>query len=408
MTDRLPSAVTATRYQREWFADLRASGEKVALVNADAPQEIFRAMGIPYVVNQWWASIVAAKQRTGDHLALLRERGYPDYTEQYSSLALASSFYPDDGTAPWGGLPEPFLLLGEVTGDVTRKIFEVWQDETGVTYYPLESGAQDPVDERWWELMPHEWERAIGPARIELMHAELVGLIRLLEQRTGRRFSESRFRRVMELVNEQAEWNRRTRKLLAEARPCPVPINDILPGVMIPQWHRGTPWARDAARSLHDEVLARVEAGAGPQERVRLMWIGRGLWFDLGFYRRFEERYGAVFVWSMYLAIAADGYLRYGPDPLRALAGRFAAFTDQLYTPPWSVEWYVEQAKQHGVDGVVHLVSDDGRGSWFTTHALRAAGVPVLELRADNVDDRQYDGAAVEALVAAWLKADVL
>jgi hypothetical protein len=138
------------------------------------------------------------------------------------------------------------------------------------------------------------------------------------------------------------------------------------------------------------------------------MWIGRGLWFDLSFYRQFEERYGAVFVWSMYLAIAADGYLRYGDDPLRALAGRFAAFTDQLYTPPWSVEWYVQQARQHGVNGVVHLVSDDGRGSWFTTHALEAAGLPVLELRTDNVDDRGYDADAVSRTVSAWLEERVL
>ena len=45
-------------------------------------------------------------------------------------------------------------------------------------------------------------------------------------------------------------------------------------------------------------------------ERVRLMWIGRGLWFNLGFYQRLAEEHGAVFVWSMYLAIAADGYIR--------------------------------------------------------------------------------------------------
>ncbi|SHN74868.1 2-hydroxyacyl-CoA dehydratase family protein [Cryptosporangium aurantiacum] len=406
MTERLPSALAATQYQRRWFAELRASGVPIALVNADAPQEIFRAMEIPYVVSQWWASIVAAKQRTADHLALLAARGYPDHTEQYSSLSFASSFGVDD--PPWGGLPTPSVLLGEATGDVTRKIFEAWHEETGVPYYALESAAHDPVPERWWELMPHDWEHTIGTPRLDLMQEELVGLIRFLEMHTGRRFSETRFRRVMDLANEQAEWNRRTRDLIASARPCPVAVTDIVPSVMVPQWHRGTEWARDAARTLYEEVAQRVGAGRGAgAERARLMWIGRGLWFDLGFYRRFEERYGAVFVWSMYLAIAADGYARYGPDPLRALAARFAAFTDQLYTPPWSVEWYVHQARTHGVDGVVHLVSEDGRGSWFTTSALRAAGIPVLELRADNVDSRGYDPDAAERTVGAWLTEQV-
>jgi hypothetical protein len=71
--------------------------------------------------------------------------------------------------------------------------------------------------------------------------------------------------------------------------------------------------------------------------------------------------------------------------------------------PPWSSGWYVEQARRHGVDGVVHLVSDDARGSWFTTRALTDAGIPVLELRADNVDPRTADENALTTTVAEWL-----
>ncbi|MEU4896886.1 2-hydroxyacyl-CoA dehydratase family protein [Streptomyces sp. NPDC044780] len=140
-------------------------------------------------------------------------------------------------------------------------------------------------------------------------------------------------------------------------------------------------------------------------ERRRLMWIGRGLWFDMDFYRSFESSHGAVFVWSMYLALAADAYARYGGDPLRALAARFCAFRDQMYTPPWSVEWYVKEARSHQVAGVVHLISPDSRSSWFTTHALRAAGLPVLEIRADNADGRSLDPARLHDDVGRWLDA---
>jgi hypothetical protein len=410
---RSAAAQEATRYQRQWFADLHQQvrdGAPLALVNADAPQEIFRAMGIPYVVNQWWASIVTAKKRTQDYLALVKERGYPDHTEQYSSISLGSAFDPHPEDAPWGGLPKPTILLAETTGDASRKIFDVWGEEPGVTFYALESAAENEVPVNWWELMPHRWEEAVGTDRLDLMVGELEGLIRFLETTTGRTFSETRFREVMDLVNEQEEWNLRTRDLVAAARPCPVSVNDSIPGVMVPQWHRGTVWARDAAKSFHDEVAAKVAAGDGicADERVRLMWVGRGMWSDLDFYRRFQEKHGAVFVWSMYLALAADGYLRYGDDQLRALAARFAALTDQLYTPPWSCEWYVKEARTHGVDGVVHLVSDDPRGSYFTTRALEAAGIPVLELHADNVDERTFDEAAVTATVEQWLADRVL
>jgi benzoyl-CoA reductase/2-hydroxyglutaryl-CoA dehydratase subunit BcrC/BadD/HgdB len=367
-------------------------------------------MGIPYVVNQWWASIVAAKRRTQDQLALLRERGYPDYTEQYSSTSLASVFDPAPESAPWGGLPRPSIVLAETTGDASRKIFDVWDAQDGITFYPLESASTTEVPADWWELMPHRWEEAVGTDRLDLMVGELEGLVRFLETTTGLVFSETRFREVMALVNEQEEWNRRARDLVATARPCPIDVTDSIPSVMVPQWHRGTEWGRDAARAFHDEVAERVAQGVGvcPDERARLMWIGRGLWFDMGFYQRFQREYGAVFVWSMYLAIAADGYVRHGDDPMRALAARFAAFSEQLYMPPWSSSWYVKEARHHGVDGVVHLVSEDARGSWFTTRALEDAGIPVLELHADNVDARTADPDALTAAVAGWLEEVVL
>ena len=74
----------------------------LVLADADAPHELLRALDIPYVVNQWWASICAAKQRAPRYLALLRERGYPDDLEQYSAISLGSTL---DDDPPWGGLP---------------------------------------------------------------------------------------------------------------------------------------------------------------------------------------------------------------------------------------------------------------------------------------------------------------
>jgi len=142
-------------------------------------------------------------------------------------------------------------------------------------------------------------------------------------------------------------------------------------------------------------------------ERRRLMWIGRGLWSDLDMYRSFQEEFGAVFVWSMYLAIAADGYSRYGDDPVRSLAARFVGLTDLLYVPPMSSSWYVKEALAHGVDGVVHLVADDTPGSTFISAALEDRGIPVVEIRANNADSRSTGAAQVRERVADFIRARV-
>jgi hypothetical protein len=401
---RLEASANALRHQREWFADLHhrvAAGEPLALVDADVPHELLRAMEIPYVVNQWWASICSAKQRAPQYLALLSERGYPDYLEQYSAISLGSTLEDDPEQAPWGGLPDVTVFVTQVWTDSHLGIAEAWERERGVRFFALEKAVDTALPEGWWDRIARDWEQVVGTARLDLMSAELERLTAFLESVTGKHLDEQRLERVLELANEQQEWSGRTRDLLASTTPAPVDIVDSIPAVMLPQWHRGTEWARDAARAFYEEVEGLVAEGAvtSESERLRLMWIGRGLWFNLGFYQHFQREYGAVFVWSMYLAIAADGYLRHGGPPLRSLAARFAAFTDLLGMPGWADAWYVKEAQSHRVDGVVHLVTPESRSSYFVTRALEEAGIPVLEIDANNADAREWDEAAfVEAL----------
>lgn len=406
-TRRLESSAAALAYQRDWFAGLRdrvASGEPLALVDADVPHELLRALDIPYVVNQWWASLCSAKQLAPHYLALLRDRGYPDYVEQYSAIALGSALVDDPSRAPWAGLPEISFFVTQVSTDAHLAIAEAWERELGVPYFAFEKAVDRDVPERWWDRIADDWETVVGTGRLDLMTSELERLVVFLDERTGRKLDSARLERVLELANEQQEWSRRTRNLVASASAAPLDIVDGIPAVMLPQWHRGTEWARDAARAFHDEVEELAARPEGEPERIRLMWIGRGLWFNLGFYQRFRDEYGAVFVWSMYLAIAADGYLRYGGPPLRALAARFAAFTDLLGTPGWADPWYLKEAQAHRVDGVVHLVTAESRSSWFVTRALEDAGIPVLELDANNADPRDWDEAAFATELSSFIE----
>jgi hypothetical protein len=405
---RLEAAVAALAYQREWFRGLHErvrDGHPLVVADADVPHELFRTLDLPYVVNQWWASICSAKQRAPRYLAAIRERGYPDDVDQYSAIGLGSVLAADDDP-PWGGLPPVSLFATQRWTDAHGHIAAAWAAETGCETFVFEKAVDRRVPDRWWERVAHEWEEVIGAERVDLMAAELRQLIDRLESRFGRRYDEGRLARILALANEQEEWSRRTRDLLARTSPAPIDIVDSIPAVMIPQWHRGTEWGRDAARRFHEEVEAAVARGDAvcPDERLRLMWIGRGLWFNLGFYQHFQERYGAVFVWSMYLAIAADGYLRYGGTPLRQLAARFACFSDFLGLPGWADAWYLQQAQAHGIDGVVHLVSHDSRSSWFTTKALEDAGIPVLEIDANNADARSWDETAFVARLERFIE----
>ena len=209
----------------------------------------------------------------------------------------------------------------------------------------------------------------------------------------------------MTLVNEQEDWYRRTRDLIAAAPVVPVSVVDTMPATMVPQWHRGTEWARDAARTFHDEVAALVDSGSGvcPDERVRLMWVGRGMWSNMAFYQKWEESHGTVFIWSMYLSLAADGYIReFGAQggAMRALAARFLTMGDELRMPRWAGAWHVHEARTHRVHGAVALADADP----FVLRALSRAGIPVLELGVDNFNPAGSDGELIEARMQAFIE----
>jgi hypothetical protein len=184
-----------------------------------------------------------------------------------------------------------------------------------------------------------------------------------------------------------------------------------MPNTMIPQWHRGSDWAVAHARRFRDEVISRIDAGLGAasNERVRLMWIGAGVWHDPGFYQALEERLGAVFAWSMYLPFSGAQYIRdHNGDLMDVLASRICSMNEVLHLPPWMNEWMVSEADRCGIDAAVLLLPPDNRlsqsGTKLTGLSLEAAGVPVLTVDADMVDARQWDHDRMVALVADFLE----
>lgn len=424
---KLKATAAASAYQKQWFAGLKArvdAGEDFGYLNADVPMEVLCAMDIPYVVNQWWAAICGAKRMTRKYFGLLRDAGYRDDLCSYCATAFAESLDPDDHKVdadgkplgPWGGLPDPTLAITRLTCDCQSKIFELFAKNHGASFYAMENTVARKVPLKWFELAPDRWEELYDTDRIDAGVEELKELIRFLEMKTGKMFDINRLEYVMNLINEQEGWYRKTRDLIAACHPVPVTVVDTINAVMQAQWQRGSEWAAAHAKSLYEEVKALADAGvaAVPDEKYRLMWIGRGIWHDFSFYQRFEQKYGAVFVWTMYLAMGADAYIRnhVEKDPLRALAARYIGMEDFLHMPPWNNTWYVQQAAQNDIDGVVYMVPENCmqavEGSYFIKKALEDAGIPVLTFNADPVDARKWNADSMTGLVDEFIETRVI
>jgi benzoyl-CoA reductase/2-hydroxyglutaryl-CoA dehydratase subunit BcrC/BadD/HgdB len=410
---QLVSTSELNKYQKKWFNSLHEKimqGEPYIIANADTPHEIFHAMNIPVVPVQWWSAVCSAKQLAPRYLNLLNSMGYSKEVCSYCSLPLASILDEDQKHAPWGGLPKPTALVARLNCDSLQKIFQIWSKKVGAPFYPLENPGSTSLFPRWWEKSRYEWESLYESHRLDLIVEELKALIRFIEIQTGKHFSHSKFLRQMQRINAQGEFFDKVRKLIAQTKPCPLGIADQIPSTMIPQWHRGSEWALEKTENLYLEVAKRVDSGfrVCANEKIRLMWIGAGLWFNTGFYNAFEEKYGAVFVWSMYLPFASDGYIRYNlENPLRALASRVVSMNEQLHMPTWTNEWIVNEAKNNQIDAALMLMPKACKhsitGAQFTKNALEEAGIPTLEIWSDMVDARDWDDEIMKDRVCDFL-----
>ncbi len=411
----LACTAEATSFQKSFGKELKRrvvdEKEPYAIVQADTPHELFHAMDIPIITNQWWSAYISAKQLSGRYFNAMVEKGFPANSCKYCSLGLACTLADDPETAPWGGLPKPSVLVARLTCDCIQHVFGMWAKELDSEFYPMEAPAWEHKEVDWFAHSKDAWERVYQPDRIEQMVAEMEDLIALLEERTGRKFDMAKLERLMEKINEQEGYIWEAAKAIGEARPCPVSIADQMPNVMIPQWHRGSDWAVAHAKKFRDEVFDRIEKGLGASnnEKLRLMWIGAGVWHDPGFYQALEEKMGAVFVWSMYMPFAGPAYIRdLKGKPVEALASRVASMNETLHLPPWMNGWMTSEAQRCGIDAAVILLPPDNRlsqsGTNLTAISLEEAGVPVLRIDADMVDADIWDHDRMVGMVEDFLR----
>ena len=99
----LDCTADASAYQKAFGATLRQqvveSGEPFAVAQADTPHEIFHAMDIPLVSNQWWSAYISAKRLSTRYFQTMDELGYPANRCRYCSLGLACTLANDPASA---------------------------------------------------------------------------------------------------------------------------------------------------------------------------------------------------------------------------------------------------------------------------------------------------------------------
>jgi len=388
--------------QKEWFLNLHkqvAEGKPYVFSEAYVPHEILEAFDLPYVINEWWSGLVAARRQSAYYFNDLEQRGFHSGLERYTALAYATVADDRNPDPPWGGLPKPLFTTFAISAGRPQNIprWEQLSKLWGVPCMPIECPMTGrPMAAHWWDVSRRGWESIYQTYHLDYMTENFKEFIKFCEDMTGTRLDMEKLREAVDRGNQQQKYFEEIRDAMRNHKST-LTMNEQLGNVMTIQWRRGSEWALNMAKMFRDEVLERVrnEQWVCPNEQVRLLWLGRGMWQNTSFYRAFEESHGAVFVRSMYMSIAIDGYPRYGRDPVRALAARYCGLG------LLNLDWDIYDAKAHRVAGVV-AAADNVTGRQRI--AFENAGLPLLALNVDLVDSRTYDEQALHNQMTEYLE----
>jgi hypothetical protein len=258
----------------------RELGKKVAFIPFNASPEIFHALDIVPAgveVLNTFGSIM--EENFNEYLDLSIERGLPD--------TMCSAQRGILGMLEAGLLEKPDILVNGGLGgcDSNSKIFEYMAEKFEIPILYLDLPFYH--DQRSFDYYTNGYKQLVAG----------------LEELSGNTLDEDRLREVCELSNQATEIFMEIDEMKRQV-PNPVPNYYNLNHLSQKLTLVGTSDAVEFYKTAHDICRRRLENGAHvlPEERIRLMMMYTGVYFDQSLYFWFQEEMGVTYLLDMLVA----------------------------------------------------------------------------------------------------------
>jgi benzoyl-CoA reductase/2-hydroxyglutaryl-CoA dehydratase subunit BcrC/BadD/HgdB len=326
--------------------------------------EIIRAMDIVPVWTENYAGICGAKRDAERFLARAESLGFSRSLCTYALCGLGFDQWREElgsmpPNSPWGGQVKPDFMIssGQILCDPRYKWYQAAQQYMpDVPIYNVD--LPYPLYEKDVK------ETDIQDYYIKFIVEELHGLVRFLEEQTGKKMDYDRLKKLVALSERTWDLIWETYEL-RRAVPTPMGTGDAM-NTMVPMaYMMGTQEGYDFFVRLNKELKDKIanKEGVIPDEKHRLLW-GGGLpsWFALTDFNYFNSK-GAVFPVETTYRIIEPVYKLNIPDtndPIERLAWRWFRrwifWYEKARKRPGSepdVERLIQYIEDYHIDGVV-------------------------------------------------------
>ena len=378
---RRMSVVSNAAMARYWNEVLHARerGKKIAFIPFNCSPEIFHALDIvPVGVEVLNSFAMVLEEGIHEYLDLAVERGLPD--------TMCSAQRGVVGMLEAGVIEKPDFLINGAAGscDPNSKIFEYISEKWDIPALYLD--------------VPYSHDRRA----IDYYTEGYREVVAALQELSGNKLDQDRLREVCQLTNQCTEIIMEINDMKRQV-PNPVPnyynLNHLAQKLMLV----GTPDALAFYRKALEVCEERMRNGLHvlPEERIRLIMMYTGIYFDQGLHYWFQEEMGVSYLMDLLvfydfnpiidttntdtmLSGLAEGMLNL--PMTRQLKGSWDMPANWLEDLLLYVERYkadclafTGHAACKQVWGVYRIVADEVR---------RQLGVPSLRLEGDGWDSR--------------------
>ena len=366
--------------------EAKARGEMVGWCSSNFPVEIPETLGLHVVYPENQAAGIAARGG-GERMCEISESdGYSNDICAYARISLA---YAKTGSAPEQEMPMPdYLLCCNNICNCMIKWYENLSHDLGIPMIMID--------------VPFNPNYHVNDAELAYVRDQFRAAIHQLEELTGNKWTEERFREVMEYSGRSSRaWLAAT----GMARYTPSPFNgfDLLNHMAVMVTARGKKEAAEAMEQLLKEYEENHENGTSTfrgEEKQRIMFEGIACWPYLRATSTGLKDRGMNMVTTIYAA--AFGFIY---DDFDGMVRAYCNVPNAINLEH-ARDKRVKLCKDNAVEGLlVHTNRSCKLWSGFMVEMSRQigeeCGIPVASFDGDQADPRNFSEAQYETRVQA-------
>lgn len=397
----------ASEIIRQYYKDQQEKANKEGLPVAwcciAAPKEIIQAMDIQAFYPEQYASYLASRDCTTRFIQHAETAGFANELCGYSRAIMGYIMEGSPPDVPAGGMPRPnFLIITSAVCDNRIKWFEEMADMFNVPLYLMEFPEMPPAT-RQGVLSGKDTKMMVQVGRPDAPHLyeyaanKYQGLVRFLEEHTGKKLNQEKLQEILTRSNEVSKLRKEINEY-RKAIPTPMGAADgytaMFPGTYLP----GTKIADDFYAKLRKEVKDRMDNKIGivPDEKFRLAWSGIPFWYNLGLINYFEEYGGVVVIDTQYGADSKTTNTSSIRQPKRWGMNAMVAYV-------------MRAVIDYNLDGVVLSYTPTCRSLYINQMEIKNTleeelGVPAILLESDMVDPSSYNETETMMRIDAFIE----